>query len=183
MLPAKTHSIVQWAACFVLQVLALAALLATGCASPNTAQPPSHLPLRYHNAQFGFTFFLPADWKGYSAFIEQWKGRSYLPAKNTTEVTARGPLIVLRHPQWRAEAPRQDIPILVYTREQWEAGTEDKAFPYAGGVIDELWHNEHYVFALYSRYNWAELKGGEEVAKILEQNSAANRMAPLPRPR
>lgn len=165
----------------LLCLSAVAVLLTTGCGSLKAPNHPAGLPVCYHNAQYRLTFFLPASWQGHSVLSQQWEGSSYVPAKDTTEVTGRGPLLVLRHPRWRADAPCQDIPILVYTRRQWEAGAEEKSFPYAGGVIDEMWHNRNYVFAIYSRYNWAGLEGWNEVAKIVEQNCAANKMPHLPR--
>src|SRR5207249_7061859 len=34
---------------------------------------------------------------------------------------------------------------------------------FAGGIMDEIWHNRKYVFAMSSRYNWGELNGRREV--------------------
>jgi hypothetical protein len=154
------------------------ALLACGCGGLN--DHPSGAQLIYHNAQYNFTFSLPAIWQGYSVHIEQWDGVSYLPAKDTTAVIAHGPIIVLRHPQWQAGDPWQDIPIMVYTRGQWEAEAQGKFFPYAGGVMDEMWHNRKYVFGLYSRYNALDsVKGWQEAADIIERNRAANAMPHL----
>ena len=97
--------------------------------------------------------------------IQQWNGGE----------AWRGPIIVLRHPQWKADDPRQDIPIMVFTRSQWEAcGHDGRFFPYAGGVIYEMRHNRKYVFGIYSRYNAADsVKGWKEAAGIVEWNRAA----------
>src|SRR6266480_3431149 len=139
-------------------------LLATGCGSLNAPNHPSDLPLRYNNAEYDFTFFLPANWKGYSMLIQQWDGAE----------AWHGPIIVLRHPQWKADDLYQDIPIMVFTRSKGEAcGRDGGFFPYAGGVIDEMRHNRKYVFGIYSRYNAAdEVKGWKEAADIVGRNMA-----------
>jgi hypothetical protein len=164
----------------LLYVSAITALLACGCGGLNDSDHHSGAQLRYRNPQYDFTFSLPASWQGYSVLVQQWEGMSYLPAKDTTAVIARGPIIVLRHPQWQADDPWQDIPIMVYTRSQWEAEAQGKFFPYAGGVMDEMWHNRKYVFAIYSRYNALDsVKGWQEAADIIERNRAANAMPHL----
>jgi hypothetical protein len=156
------------------------ALLATGCGSLNAPNHPSGLPLLYHNAHYDFTFYLPASWQGYSVLVEQWQGTSYLPGKDTTAVTAQGPMIVLRHPQWRAGDRYQDIPIMVFTRSQWDSDQNGRFGIGAGGFDEEMWHNEKYVFGMSSRYNGADsVKGWKEVADIVERNRAANKMPRL----
>ena len=62
-------------------------------------------------------------------------------------------------------------------RKQWDEERNGKASAdiSAGGVIDELWHNRKYVFAMSSRYNAAdEVKGWREVADIIATNYAAH---------
>jgi len=85
-------------------------------------------------------------------------------------------MITLRHPRWQASAPYQDIPILVFTPAQWDALHHGGLWPslFAGGIMDEIWHNRKYVFAMSSRYNWGELNGTREVGGIVEQNRATN---------
>jgi len=163
----------------LVYVSTMAALLACGCGGLNDHPPGAQL--RYRNPQYDFTFFLPASWQGYSVLIQEWEGVSYLPAKDTTAVIARGPIIVLRHPQWKADDPWQDIPIMVYTRGQWEAEKQGKFAPnIAGGVIDEMWHNRKFVFGIYSRHNALDsVKGWQEAADIIERNRAANAMPHL----
>ncbi len=169
----------------------ITAFLATGFGILNAPNHPSGLPLRYHNSQYNFTFFLPASWQGYSVVAQQWEGGSYSPAKDTTATTAHGPIIVLRHPQWKASDPYQDIPIMVFTRTQWAAEQQQEFFPYACGLIDEMWHNRKYVFGIYNRYEdldiqsngGVEVKGAEEAADIIKRNCSANDMPHLrPRP-
>ncbi len=164
-----------------------AAMLAASCHSLKTASQPSGLPLRYHNAQYGLTFFLPASWKGYSVLIQEWDAPLYSADYQTEVGREHGPIIVLRNPHWRVDDQYQDIPIMVFTRSQWPAVERQRCFPYAGGTIGDLWHNRRYVFGLYNRYQnlaiqdngGVEVKGVEEAVDIIERNRAANKMPHL----
>jgi hypothetical protein len=158
---------------FFLYACALAALFA-GCQTANVPKHSADLPVRYHNAKYSLTFALPAEWRGYSIVMQQWVGRQ--SDNKTGEIirTERGPEIVLRHPQWTASNPRQDIPIRVFTRAQWEDVRQEIVCIDAGGSTDEICHNRKYVFGVHSRFNWGEATGWEEASKIVGQNCAAN---------
>src|SRR5256885_1363193 len=95
------------------QMCPILALLATGCGNLDAPNEISGLPLRFHNAQYGLTFFLPIGWRGYSVLTQQWDGEKYSPAAAKVVGVSHGPMIILRHPQWQSNAPYQDIPILV----------------------------------------------------------------------
>src|ERR1051325_9463459 len=82
-------------------------------ANSNAANRLSDLPRRYHNAKYGFTFFLPASWKGYSVLIQQWASNLSSADYQTVIGVEHGPMIVLRNPRWKASEPYQDIPIVV----------------------------------------------------------------------
>jgi hypothetical protein len=143
---------------------------------------PSPLPVRYHNARYDLTFYLPGSWRDYSVSIHQLEDQRYSPAEDRQIVVGHTPMITLRHPKWRASAPYQDIPILAFTRVQWDALHHGELWPsvFAGGVMDELWHTERFVFAISSRYNAAdEVRGWKEVADIVEQNCVGNTMPHL----
>jgi len=159
-------------------LLCLALALSGGLSGCSTTRNQlSGLPLRYHNSQYDFTFFLPASWRGYSVSIQQLDDEAYSPAEDKQIIVGYTPMITLRHPQWQVSAPYQDIPILVFTRDQWDALHRGKLWPgyYAGGVMDEMWHNQKYVFALSSRYNAADdVKGWKEVGGIIATNCAAH---------
>jgi len=150
--------------------LVLSAVL-FGCSTP--AKQPSELPLRYHNAQYGLTFFLPADWKGYSILMQQWNAQLESADYQKVIGAERGPIIMLRNPRWKTGEPCQDIPILVFTRSQWDDVKPERLFVGAGGSDYEISHNAQYVFGINSRHNWGELKGWEETGKIVQQNVAA----------
>lgn len=87
------------------------------------------------------------------------------------KIIETGPLIFLRHPQWTAQNPRQDIPIMIFTLAQWDSLRHEKLSVGAAPVPPkELGRNKKCVFALPARYNFAFLPGYEEVENILESN-------------
>jgi|HubBroStandDraft_6_1064221.scaffolds.fasta_scaffold290007_3 hypothetical protein len=172
-----SHSVTR-----LLQISIVPLLLASGCSSVKVSNQSAGLPLGYHNARYDLTFYLPPSWRNYSVSIEQVDDERYSPAEDKLIIVGHTPMITLRHPQWRDDAPYQDIPILVFTRSQWDALNHGQLWPsaYAGGVMDELWHSRRFVFAISSRYNAAdEVKGWKEAADIVEQNCAANKMPRL----
>lgn len=131
----------------------------------------------YENSAYGFSFALPVGWKGYRVATEQWEGYSIESQQNgqfadTGKVTESGPIINIRHPQWTAENPRQDIPIMIFTLAQWEA-LQHEQFHIGAAPMGpkELGRNSKYVFALPARYNYAFPAGFEEVDAILERKA------------
>jgi hypothetical protein len=139
----------------------------TGCATSRPTSSPSSVTkpigtIEYKNTEYGFSFTLPASWENYSIITSQWKGSRAGPQGD--EIVAQGPEISIRHPQWTAEVPRQDIPIMVFTLSQWEA-LQKRDFHIGADPIGptELWRNEKHVFVLPARYNYAFPKGYEEV--------------------
>jgi hypothetical protein len=80
-------------------------------------------------------------------------------------------MISIRHPQWTAKNPRQDIPIMIFTITQWDSLQQEKFHIGAAPIgPSELGHNTKYVFALPARYNFAFPTGYEEVESILKSN-------------
>ncbi|MGA2219051.1 MAG: hypothetical protein ABSG51_13235, partial [Terracidiphilus sp.] len=69
----------------------------------------------YTNKRYGFSFYLPKSWKGYSVHADRWTGSSV--SAESREV--HGPFILISHPLSTEENPREDIPIMVFTRKQW----------------------------------------------------------------
>lgn len=122
------------------------------------------------NTQYGFTFPLPESWKDYKVITQEWEGLS-LADSNQGEVIETGPMISIRHPLWTAEVRRQDIPIMIFTLDQWKS-LEEEDFHIGAAPMGpkELARNSKYVFALPARYNYAFPTGYEEVEKILEGN-------------
>jgi hypothetical protein len=124
----------------------------------------------YLNNDFGFTVSLPQNWKGYSLLTSKWTG---VAANSPVSAPyAEGPIISIRSPLWTAEAPRQDIPVMVFTLAQWNDLQQD-LFHIGAAPINpsELGRNANYVFALPARYNFAFLPGYEEVQQIIDAKS------------
>ena len=131
-----------------------------------TVQPTTST--EYRNTQYGFSFTLPTSWKGYLIVTSKWEG--YISGGSQGDVTTEeGPMISIRHPQWTSQNPRQDIPIMVFTVNQWNSLQQDKfhigAAPFNPS---ELGRNTKYIFALPARYNYEFPTGYEEVEKILQ---------------
>ena len=151
-----------------LALLSLLAGLFVGC-TPSVATPlPTTQPTRpieYQNTEYGFSFSLPVNWKGYSIITDTWLGY-----KNGNITVEQGPIISIRYPLWTSENPYQDIPITVFTLSQWNSLEQGSYSINAGGIYTELGRNAKYVFALYSRYNFAILPGMKDVQTILEGN-------------
>ena len=124
--------------------------------------------VQYQNKEYGFELSLPEGWKGYTTVTEKWEGT---PVESGGSVES-GPMLLIRHPAWTKENPRQDIPIMVFNHKQWDEMQKDK-FHIGAAPINpkELGRNEDYIFALPARYNFAFLTGYEEVEKILESGA------------
>lgn len=122
----------------------------------------------YTNTQYGFSFSLPAGWKGYTIVNDEWQG-SAIGDEQSEEPVETGPIVSIRHPLWTAQEPRQDIPIMIFTISQWDL-LQNEAYHIGAAPMgpSELGRNKRYVFALPARYNYAFPTGFEEVEKILE---------------
>jgi hypothetical protein len=124
---------------------------------------PETPALEYKNTKYGFSFSLPASWRGYTILTDKWEGSD---VKNG--IDEHGPMISIRHPGWTKENPRQDIPIMIFTLAQWDALDHGEFAASAAPVgPTELGRNRKYVFAIPARYNHAEAEGWEEVDGIL----------------
>lgn len=121
----------------------------------------------YKNTQYGFNFTLPKSWQSFSITTGIWEGHNVALGK----VTETGPIISIRHPQWNSVNPRQDIPIMVLTLNQWNLLQKEKISIGAAPIgPSELGRNNMYVFAIPARYNFTLLTGYKEVEKILNNH-------------
>ena len=134
-----------------------------------TVNPVKSDVIVYDNTQYGFEFSLPNTWKGYSIVMDEWEG---YPLEDAITENVVGKLIYIRHPEWTSEKPRQDIPIMIFTIEQWNS-LQKEEFHIGAAPIgpSELGRNSQYVFALPARYNYAFLTGYEEIETIVEKDS------------
>lgn len=124
----------------------------------------------YESSEYGLRFSLPESWDGYTIVVEEWEGLS-ISDQEENSIVETGPVINIRHPLWTSQRPRQDIPIMIFTIEQWDSLRKDE-FSIGAAPIgpSELGRNSKYVFALPARYNYSFPEGYEEVEEILEEN-------------
>ncbi len=123
----------------------------------------------YENSEYGFRVSLPDSWSGYMVVAEEWEA---YPVGDTVGNDLTGPLFRIRHPEWTAEDPRQDIPIMVFTIAQWEMLEADQYHIGAAPIGPrELARSQDYVLALPARYNFAFLTGYEEVETIVNSDA------------
>lgn len=125
----------------------------------------------YKNKEYGFNFILPESWKGYQILTDKWEGISLKESENG-KIVKSGPVIYIRHPKWSEKSRRQDIPIMVFTIEDWNS-LQKGEFHIGAAPIGpkELGRNSLYVFALPARYNFTFYEGYEEVENILNNKS------------
>jgi hypothetical protein len=137
-----------------------------------TAAPPSASPAAqgvvFYNEQYGFSFALPDSWKDFTVVDSKWEGLAS-NGEQAGKIVAEGPELSIRHPLWTADNPRQDIPILIFTLDEWDS-LQKEAFHIGAAPIgpSELNRNSRYVFAQPARYNFAYLTGYEEVETIIK---------------
>lgn len=140
---------------------------------PDQSQPANNneaTSIVYKNTEHGFNFTLPVSWEGYSIVSSEWEGIA-LTEEDNDQLSEKGPIISIRHPQWTVEIPRQDIPIMIFTLDQWSS-LQKEEYHIGAAPIDpeELGRNDKYVFALPARYNFAFPVGFEEVEEIMSSN-------------
>lgn len=126
--------------------------------------------LNIKNTEYKFSFALPKSWENYKIVTEKWDGVS-LESSQNGKVIETGPMILIRHPEWTTQNQRQDIPIMIFTLEQWNS-LQNEEFHIGVAPVgpSELGRNAEYVFALPARYNYAFPTGYEEVENILKSN-------------
>jgi hypothetical protein len=134
-------------------LLLLTGLLIAGC---STVSSSSSFPLQYKNADYGFAISLPTSWQGFAVLQETWQGHHYAGEPQGDIVVERGPTLIFRHPQWVANDPYQDIPIYVFTINQWDAMQRDGFSIHAGGLEDEIYRNTRFVFVTHNRDFWTD---------------------------
>jgi hypothetical protein len=117
----------------------------------------------YRNREYGFSFTLPASWKGYTVVWSEWSG-SPVTTNGRPEHLLRGPQVLIRHPKWTQENPREDLPLMIYTIAQWNESPVVSAAPYYPW---EFGRNSKYVFAVPPRWDNDSSEGVEEAEKIM----------------
>jgi hypothetical protein len=159
------------ASCAACALLCLLLAVSAGTqAGPTQSSNPATIAttLVYQNTQYGFCFLLPASWKGYSIVAEHWRGTDFSAGNQVVH----GPQLRIRHPGWTQENPYEDIPIMVFTPEQWQQ-VEKVTMSVSAAPIgpEKLGQNSNYVFALPPRYNFDFATGWQEVQQLIDQHS------------
>ncbi len=122
----------------------------------------------YRNDEYGLQVKLPDSWKGFTVVT----GTREIRNVASGDIDGTAPTISIRHPLWTQAVPRQDIPIDIYTPEQW-AGITSEQYAVSAAPIPptELARNSKYIFALPARYNYAFPAGFEEVQTIIDSGA------------
>jgi hypothetical protein len=132
--------------------------------------PVTHqVSVTYTNKQYGYQIGLTEAWKGFTVINNQWEGRDTATGK----LTETGPQIVLRHPLWTAANPREDMPVMVITLDQWSKIKSGQvsvgAAPFPPTLLGQ---NSKYVLALPARYNYDFKPGSAEVDRLVRDLKA-----------
>lgn len=126
--------------------------------------------VEYENSEFGFKISLPENWRGYTISIDKWTG--YVIGDRLGEkVFTDGPVVSIHNPEWKGINSYQDIPVMVFTIDQWNDLQSEKFHIGAAPIgPSELGRNSRYIFALPARYNYAFPPGYEEVDRIIQSH-------------
>ena len=119
----------------------------------------------YENKKYGFHVSIPDSWEGYSILTKTWEGVT-LDGKSTK---FEGPEIVIRSPKWTTEQLWQDVPIMIFTKNEWglieDNNLNISAAPVGPSMLGE---NKEYVFALPPRWiGYTDALGQMDAADIV----------------
>jgi len=124
---------------------------------------------QYKNSKYGFTFLLPATWKGCEIVEDKWSG--YAETERGEETVERGPAIRIVNPRSKESDQYGDIYIMIFTHKQWDSLQEGKFVVSAASIgPGELDRNAKYVFVEPARMINPDLKGAEEIESIMKGN-------------
>ena len=120
----------------------------------------------YRNEEYGFEIILLESWKGYKVFKESWNGTTL----DGNSVKYEGPKIVIRNPKWSEYEIWQDVPVLVFTKDEWQLIEANNLGIFVAPIApSKLGENNKYVFALPPRWiGFADALGQDEVQKTVE---------------
>jgi hypothetical protein len=157
--------IFRWVTIFLL------AWCAASCGAQST-NSAAHGRIVYRNSAYDFCITLPASWPGYSIVAEQWKGDWIADKPRPAPgLDLEGPKILIRNSSWTSAAPREDIPIMVFSLEQWKLIEAEQVSVSAAPIgPTELGRNQAYVFALPPRYDFDQREGVEEVVELMNHH-------------
>ena len=133
-------------------------------AQANSKHPSPTKSIKYVDTKYGFTFSLPATWKGYSVVEDTWD--------SVAGDTPKGPSITLTNPRSTSEKKYQDIYIMVFSHAQWDSLQRGEYAVSAASVgPSELGRNRKYVFAEPPRMIDSDnMLGWKEVVEIMHSH-------------
>lgn len=146
--------------------------------APVVQPSPTPNPLVYQNDQYGFRLTMLSSWEGYFMTEENWEGdRVNDESDNHPGGFLKGPEIHIHHPGDPQQTDNannpddwQDIPIMVFTHEQWDMVQKVQLTVSAAPFPPwELGRNDQYVFALPPRWvGFTDAKGQDEAQEIVK---------------
>jgi hypothetical protein len=135
--------------------------------APSTSPKHQTGTIKYTNRKYGFSLVLPESWKGFRVFWSDWQGDVLVGNAEAARVL-RGPTLKIRHPNWTQQNPHEDLPIMIFTVDQWNESPVVSPAPFGP---TELGRNRSYVFAVGPRWDYDFAEGYEEAEKILTRAS------------
>src|SRR6266404_4905651 len=156
----------------IVGVVLLAAFVALMVAAPKHAAAPrggTASGVEYRNEQYAFGITFPSDWSGYSVVAGTWQGQTQ-DEQGETRDAYTGPEIIMRHRRWTAAAPWQDIPVMVFTHDEWALVEQQKLGVSAAPITpSKLGENAKFVFALPPRWiGFVDTLGQDAAGKVPE---------------
>ncbi len=101
-----------------------------------------------------------------------WDGNLIGSTTGSVGVKTSGPKFTIRYPGWTAANSHEDMPVMVFTPDQWELILSQKLAVGAAPIPpSKLGQNSKYVFALPARYNFDYNTGWEEVDQLVHKLS------------
>lgn len=119
---------------------------------------------QYRNQKYGFQLDVPESWKGYSAIEDLWEAQLI----DNPKIKFHGPKIIIRNPAWTEDRKRQDVPIMIFNKEQWQL-VQSGSISLGAAPIgpSKLGENDRYVFALPARWiGFTDDLGQEEAEEV-----------------
>ena len=143
--------------------LLLLVVVAARCQPAGEKQPPGgdgKAPVSFISAQYGFRFDLPDDWRGFCVLQSHWG----LPSEEN------GPVLILRSPEYTEDDPHEDIPIMIFTHQQWKKIVRGDLLVSTAFPPEEIGRNTRHVFGIVWRDFNDNRTGYKEVFAILQNH-------------
>lgn len=117
----------------------------------------------YKSAQYGLQIKFSPYWSGYTLISGSWQSKT----------GQKGPLLTFRNMKWTSSAPTTDIPLEIFTAQQWDQ-MQDLKFHVGGSESYplEFKRNAKYVFAIDSRWAMSAQNDYSNVRAMLSSSGA-----------